>query len=195
MAYENSNAISTTGGTIGGSTSINSTGSFIMTPASGSYSFSVSNSAIAFTGRVDLLTGLNLDQLGTATSGGNFNSVNAQWLGNYWTGSASAFDFWTATNVLGTGSNPTSTLTFAHAGSSGVASVSMPALAVTGLTGYMYANGSGNVTASTTIPSTAISGLGTMATQNANSVSASPAARSTGHQLERRRPAQSLQPR
>ena len=44
-------------------------------------------------------------------------------------------------------------------------------LAVTGLTGYMYANNTGgNVTASTTIPNTAISGLGTMSTQNANAV-------------------------
>jgi hypothetical protein len=39
------------------------------------------------------------------------------------------------------------------------------------LTGYLYGNGSGsNVSASTTIPSGSISGLGTMATQNANSV-------------------------
>jgi hypothetical protein len=43
-------------------------------------------------------------------------------------------------------------------------------LAVTGLTGYMYANGTSNATASTTIPNTAITGLGTMSTQNANSV-------------------------
>lgn len=39
------------------------------------------------------------------------------------------------------------------------------------LTGYLYGNGnSGVVTASTSIPNTAISGLGTMSTQNANSV-------------------------
>jgi hypothetical protein len=38
-------------------------------------------------------------------------------------------------------------------------------------TGYVYANGSGAVTASTTIPNTNITGLGTMSTQNANSVS------------------------
>jgi flagellin len=39
------------------------------------------------------------------------------------------------------------------------------------LTGYLYGNGSGsNVSASTTIPSGSISGLGTMATQNANAV-------------------------
>jgi hypothetical protein len=39
------------------------------------------------------------------------------------------------------------------------------------LTGYLYGNGTGsNVSASTTIPSGSISGLGTMATQNANAV-------------------------
>lgn len=39
------------------------------------------------------------------------------------------------------------------------------------LTGYLYGNNtSGDVTASTTIPSGSISGLGTMATQNANAV-------------------------
>jgi hypothetical protein len=39
------------------------------------------------------------------------------------------------------------------------------------LTGYLYGNGSGsNVSASTTIPSGSITGLGTMATQNANAV-------------------------
>lgn len=43
-------------------------------------------------------------------------------------------------------------------------------LTVTSLTGYMYANNSSPVTASTTIPNTVITGLGTMSTQNANSV-------------------------
>jgi len=38
------------------------------------------------------------------------------------------------------------------------------------LTGYVYGNGTGAMTASSTIPNTAISGLGTMSTQNANSV-------------------------
>ena len=38
------------------------------------------------------------------------------------------------------------------------------------LTGYLSGNGTGAFTASSTIPSTSISGLGTMATQNANSV-------------------------
>lgn len=38
------------------------------------------------------------------------------------------------------------------------------------LTGYVYGNGTGAMTASTTIPNTSITGLGTMSTQNANSV-------------------------
>ena len=38
------------------------------------------------------------------------------------------------------------------------------------LTGYLYGNGASAATASTTIPSTAITGLGTMSTQNANAV-------------------------
>jgi hypothetical protein len=40
----------------------------------------------------------------------------------------------------------------------------------TSLTGYVYGNGTSAMTASTTIPNTAITGLGTMSTQNANSV-------------------------
>jgi hypothetical protein len=40
----------------------------------------------------------------------------------------------------------------------------------TTLTGYVYGNGVGVMTASATIPNTAISGLGSMSTQNANSV-------------------------
>lgn len=40
----------------------------------------------------------------------------------------------------------------------------------TTLTGYVYGNGTGAMSASTTIPNTAITGLGTMATQSASSV-------------------------
>lgn len=38
------------------------------------------------------------------------------------------------------------------------------------LTGYVYGNGTAAMTASTTVPNTAITGLGTMSTQNANAV-------------------------
>lgn len=43
-------------------------------------------------------------------------------------------------------------------------------ITVTGLTGFMYANRTSEVTASTTIPNTSITGLGTMSTQAASSV-------------------------
>lgn len=47
------------------------------------------------------------------------------------------------------------------------ARVNTNALKTTTLTGYLYGNGSGgDVTASTTIPHTSVSGLGTMATEN-----------------------------
>lgn len=43
-------------------------------------------------------------------------------------------------------------------------------ITTTSYTGYLYGNNSAVITASTTIPNTAITGLGTMATQNANAV-------------------------
>jgi hypothetical protein len=43
-------------------------------------------------------------------------------------------------------------------------------ITTTSYTGYLYGNNSAAITASTTIPSTAITGLGTMSTQNANAV-------------------------
>jgi hypothetical protein len=48
--------------------------------------------------------------------------------GQYWNGSASAADTWTAQDVIGNGTNGTSTLTFTHTGSTGTALVSLPAL-------------------------------------------------------------------
>jgi hypothetical protein len=49
-------------------------------------------------------------------------------------------------------------------------SAAVSTLKTLGLTGYLYGNNTNAVTASTTIPNTAITGLGTMSTQNANSV-------------------------
>jgi hypothetical protein len=70
----------------------------------------------------------NLIQLATtaATSGANQASPTYKIQGNYWTGSASAADTWTVQDVLGSGSNPTSTLTFSHAGSTGASRLSAP---------------------------------------------------------------------
>ena len=49
-------------------------------------------------------------------------------------------------------------------------SAALGTLKTLGLTGYLYGNDTSAVTASTTIPNTAITGLGSMSTQNANNV-------------------------
>ena len=53
---------------------------------------------------------------------------------------------------------------------SGTLNVSNGGTGATTLTGYVYGNGTSAMTASTTIPSTDVTGLGTMSAQNANSV-------------------------
>jgi hypothetical protein len=53
----------------------------------------------------------------------------------------------------------------------GTLNVSNGGTGATTLIGYVYGNGSGAMTASPTIPNTAITGLGTMSTQNASSIS------------------------
>lgn len=70
------------------------------------------------------LTGSTLQNTtSVATSGANFNSPTTTTQGNYWNGSASAGDTWQWQGVLGAGTNPTSTYTLTHAGSSGAALV------------------------------------------------------------------------
>ncbi|HEX4922961.1 MAG TPA: hypothetical protein VFV50_02710, partial [Bdellovibrionales bacterium] len=60
-----------------------------------------------------------------ATAVNNQSSPSIYLTSKYWDGGASQIDQWSLTNILGTGSNPTSTLTFAHpAGTSGVKSYS-----------------------------------------------------------------------
>jgi hypothetical protein len=58
-----------------------------------------------------------------ATSATNFSSPYMEFQGNYWNGSGSAPDVWYWQGALGSGPNPTSTMTLGHAGSPGVASV------------------------------------------------------------------------
>ena len=69
--------------------------------------------------------------------------------GQYWNGSSSVADSWSIQDVLLSGINPTSTLTFAHSGSSGVAQVSIPAF--TNILSY------GDVIAQNTIAATSTS--------------------------------------
>ena len=59
-----------------------------------------------------------------ATNVANQNSPILEIAGTYWTGSASALDGWKAQDIIGAGTNPTSTLMFTHTGSSGQNSVS-----------------------------------------------------------------------
>jgi hypothetical protein len=73
-----------------------------------------------------------------ATSSQNQGGADIQWVGQYWNGSISAPDTWTWAALLGTGTNPTTSLTLSHAtGSPGAATVNIPfplavsALAVT----------------------------------------------------------------
>jgi hypothetical protein len=66
-----------------------------------------------------------------ATSGANKSSPIMNITGNYWTSSASANDYWSIQNALAaSGANPTSTLTFTHTGSTGVALIKIPQLPV-----------------------------------------------------------------
>ena len=59
-----------------------------------------------------------------ATGGANQNSPIFNIDGTYWTGAVSAVDSWTVQNVVSAGTNPTTTLTFTHSGSSGAPQVS-----------------------------------------------------------------------
>lgn len=75
-----------------------------------------------------------LEGQGSATSGANISSSSLGTLGFYWNGTSSQTDRWNWQNVLGTGTNPTSTLTLIHTGSTGVAKVAIPALSLTAST-------------------------------------------------------------
>jgi len=73
------------------------------------------------------MTGALTMQQPTAATGGANQSSNVYSLqGTFWNGSASATDTWQLQIVLGAGTNPTSTLTLTHSGSSGAANFSVP---------------------------------------------------------------------
>jgi hypothetical protein len=115
---------------------------------------------------------------GSASSVGTF-TVNAQGQLTSAATTAIAID----SSQITSGTIASSLLSNSYTGITGVgtltagtwnASLISPTYGGTGasnLTGYLYANGASAATASTTIPNTSISGLGTMSTQNANNVS------------------------
>jgi hypothetical protein len=129
------------------------------------------------------VTGLGTMALQNATTvaitGG---SINGTLIGNA-TASSGAFTTLSASgNVTGVGfanflnAPPTiggvtaNTGAFTSLSASGTLTASANVV-VSQLTGFLYGNNSSPVTASTTIPSSAVTGFGTMANQNANSVS------------------------
>lgn len=91
-----------------------------------------------------LCTGaITMQQPTAATNSANQSSNSLSLQGTYWNGSSSATDQWTIQDIVGTGTNPTSTLTFSHSGSSGAASVSLGSIALSAGT-FQGAWGKGN---------------------------------------------------
>lgn len=69
-----------------------------------------------------------------ATNVANQNSPSLFVVGNFWNGSASAQDTWTLLNTLGTGTNPSASLTLSHSGTPGNAQFEVPNINVAGNT-------------------------------------------------------------
>ena len=70
-------------------------------------------------------TGLTFAQYKVATGGGNTSSYPLVIQSQYWTGSATALNSWSIQDVLGSGSNPTTTLTIQQSGTSGSVAVNV----------------------------------------------------------------------
>jgi hypothetical protein len=129
------------------------------------------------------VTGLGTMALQNATTvaitGG---SINGTLIGNATASSGAFTDLTASGNVTGVGfanflnAPPTiggvtaNTGAFTSLSASGTLTASANVV-VSQLTGFLYGNNSSPVTASTTIPSSAVTGFGTMAEQNANNVS------------------------
>jgi hypothetical protein len=80
-----------------------------------------------------------MQQITAATNLANQNSNLIKIQGQYWNGATTATDEWDIQDVLGTGTNPTSTLQFSHSGSSGASTVSFGG--TLGVTGAISSSG------------------------------------------------------
>jgi len=98
--------------------------------------------------------------IGTGLSGSSYNGSSAVTIAN-----TGVLSFSAGTTGLTPSSATTGGVTLG-----GTLNVANGGTGATTLTGYVYGNGTGAMTASTTIPNTSITGLGTMSTQNANAV-------------------------
>ena len=148
MAAQNANSVAITGGSVDGASigaSVASTGVFTSLTATTLTGYVKGNGASVMTASATIpstdITGL-----------GTMSSQNAN-------------------NVAITGGSVNGTSIGASSASTGVfTNLTATNLTATSLTGYVKGNGASVMTASSTIPSSDITGLGTMSTQNANSV-------------------------
>lgn len=125
--------------------------------------------------------------LGTATSSANFNSANFETVSSFWNGSSAAANVWEWLDILGTGTNPTSTLTFTKAGTTGFGAVSVPSLIVSGIsssTSPVCPNGTnGSLTTAGCSGASGVTNISitvTGGTQGANSCTSAATATMTG---------------
>ena len=129
---------------------------------------SLANSSVTFNGVSVSLGGSgsitaqtpNALTIGTGLSGGSFNGSAAVTIAN-----TGVLSFSAGTTGLTPNTATTGAVTLG-----GTLNVANGGTGATTLTGYVYGNGTGAFTASTTIPNTSITCLGTMSTQNASSV-------------------------
>jgi hypothetical protein len=119
-----------TGAIIHGEDTTASTGNLLELVKQGNTLFSVTNGGLTTATNFRTLVGagnntISASPLAMATSGANSNSGSLSVLGSYYN-STPAYDSWLIYDVVGSGSAPTSTLTFSHSGSSGAATVALP---------------------------------------------------------------------
>jgi len=161
MATQSASAVAITGGTVAGSTI---TGNITGSAANVTGVVNVPNGG---TGAATLTGYVKGNGTSAMTAVSTIPNTDITGLGTMSTQSASAVNITGGTiaastisgNITGNAANVTGVVTAANGGT-GAAS----------LTGYVKGNGTGIMTASSTIPNTDISGLGTMAVQNASAV-------------------------
>ena len=96
--------------------------------------------SLATAGGISASSSISATASANATSTSNSSSPNIYLSAKYWDGTASQTDRWSIQNIMGTGTNPTSTMTFDHS------------VGTTGATSYAFLNG--NVGVGTSTPST-----------------------------------------
>jgi len=145
MATQNANSVAVTGGSINGTTV------GLTTPSTGA--FTTVSAASGFYGNLTGdVTGNVSGNAGTVTNG-------VYTTGDQTIGGTKTFTSTISGSITGNAANVTGTVAVANGGTG-----------ATTLTGYVKASGTSAFTAVASIPNTDISGLGTMSTQNANSV-------------------------